>query len=87
MRYLESTSIYARLFTFMHAIIMTTTTCGENSRAAFSALSVRTTRRDFEGGDNSRCGEILRKYGIISCCMYRLTLSDEILKQVAQEIF
>ena len=40
------------------------TTCGENSRAAFSALSVRTTRRDFKGGDNSRCGEISRKYGI-----------------------
>ena len=27
-----------------------------------SALSDRTTRRDFEGGDNSRCGEISRKY-------------------------
>ena len=23
-------------------------------------------RRDFEGGDNSRCGEISRKYGILS---------------------
>ena len=49
----------------MHAIIRTPfTTCGENSRAAFSALSFRTTRRDFEGGDNSRCGEISSKYGI-----------------------
>ena len=47
----------------MHALIMPTT-CGENSRAAFRALSVRTTQREFEGGDNSRCGEISRKYGI-----------------------
>ena len=31
--------------------------------AARIELSVRITRRDFEGGDNSRCGEISRKYG------------------------
>ena len=30
------------------------------------------SRRDFEGGDNSRCGEISRKYGTRAECIIRV---------------
>ena len=36
---------------------------GEISIAAFIGMICLKVRRDFEGGDNSRCGEISRKYG------------------------
>ena len=36
---------------------------GKISRVAFLVMVHQEVQRDFEGGDNSRCSEILRKYG------------------------
>ena len=37
--------------------------CADISRATFIQLSLYLARRHFEGGDNSTCGDISRKYG------------------------
>ena len=43
--------------------------CGEILRAVFIRMIYLKVWRDFEGGDNSRCGKILRKYSILIISM------------------
>ena len=44
--------------------------CGEILRSVFVGMICLKVRRDFEGSDNLRCGEILREYGILKVSQY-----------------
>ena len=50
-------------------IVVNPLSCGEISgRAVLIGMIFLKVQRHFEGGDNSTCGDILRKYGTYSMC-------------------